>query len=194
MGDEGFDFGGAKRREAKRFEPPPWEKDAFEELERKRAEEAQAAEALRAKELADRTAAEEAGPATTERAAAPADASSAIEPEAGKSERQASHPAEAGGEAAGELDDKQVAEMLAGLAAEEAPVASKAWMVAIASSIVIGAIGGMLIIWAMAALVSSPDSGATGMIAGMVLLVFGAGFVFGALWLAVRTLRQRGVL
>jgi len=66
--------------------------------------------------------------------------------------------------------------------------------VAIASAIVLGSIGGVLIIWAMAAMVGSQKSGATGAVGGLVLLVFGAGFVFGALWLAYRTLRQRGVL
>ena len=38
MADDGVDFRTPERREAKQFEPPPWEREQFEELERKRAE------------------------------------------------------------------------------------------------------------------------------------------------------------
>jgi len=95
----------------------------------------------------------------------------------------------------GALDERRVTEMLADLAAEEPKVDAHAWKVALGSAIVSAAIGGVLIVWATAAMAAAGKSGsATGRLGGLILLVFGAGFVFGALWLALRTLRQRGVL
>jgi len=208
VGDDGFDFQGPQRREAKRFEPPPWEREAFEELQRKRAEEELAAELLRSHQATQgagpqaEQASEEASTPTVEPAVmevtASGDTAKAAEeaPGAEDADVQLEQPA-GGGKAPGrkpQAEDPRVVEMLAGLAVEEPPVHKGFWKVAIASAIVLGAIGGVLIIWAMAAFVGAQKTGATGVIGGGVLLVFGAGFVFGALWLAVRTLRQRGVL
>jgi len=199
VGDDGFNFQGPQRREAKRFEPPPWEKEAFDELQRKRAEEEQAAELLRAHEATRQETheVEPPPPSVEAEGAEPVPPSGgAVEPpgdtpEGKVTDVQLVQPA---GTAKAAADDPRVVEMLAGLAVEEPPVHKGFWKVAIASAIVLGAIGGVLIIWAMAAFVGAQKSGATGVIGGGVLLVFGAGFVFGALWLAVRTLRQRGVL
>lgn len=188
MGDDGFDFRSPGRREAKRFEPPPWEKEAFEELQRKRAEEEQAAEMLRAHEAAQAVPPSEAESAASA-AAQPAEGTVSQVGEVLPAEGKAAPDDESA------LDEKRVVEMLADLAAQEPKVDAQAWKVALGSAIVSGAIGGVLIVWATAAMAAAARSGsATGRIGGLILLVFGAGFVFGALWLAVRTLRQRGVL
>jgi hypothetical protein len=84
--------------------------------------------------------------------------------------------------------------MLASLSAEEPTSYEGLWRAAIVASILLGAIGAVLIVWSMAALVGARRSGAIGVTGGLILLLFGAGFVTGALWLTVRTLRQRGVL
>jgi len=180
VADDGFDFHTPDRREAKRFEPPPWEREAFEDLERKRVEQQEAEQA----------AAPQAPPAEPE-AAPEAQQSEAEKPEAAA---QGLGPEEGGATSEPQLDEGKVAEMLAGLSAEEPREYRSLWRIAIASAIVLGAIGAVLIIWAMAAIVGARETGAVGLTGGFVLLFFGAGFVAGAWWLTVRTLRQRGVL
>ena len=61
MSDQGFDFGPAPpKREARQFEPPPWERDQFEQRKREEAEREAAEQAARAKVLAEQEAAEDA--------------------------------------------------------------------------------------------------------------------------------------
>lgn len=190
MADDGFDFHTPERREAKQFEPPPWEREAFEELERKRADQ----------EVGQRPPVDQAAAGATQ---APPDA-----PEREVERGPVSEAAVGQGVAAGRaaqpgsedapvgptLDEARVTEMLAGLSAEEPRSAEGLWRAAIGSAIVLGAIGVVLVVWAIAAIVSARRSGAVGLTGGLILLFFGAGFVAGALWLTVRTLRQQGVL
>jgi len=56
------------------------------------------------------------------------------------------------------------------------------------------AFGAVFLIWGMAALVAARRVGAIGMLGGSVLLLFGAGFVVGGLYVVARNLRQQGVL
>ena len=107
---------------------------------------------------------------------------------------QAAEPDSADAAGKRELDERKVTEMLAELSAEEPSSYDGLWKAAIASAILLGAIGAVLIVWSMAAIVGARRSGAVGLTGGLILLFFGAGFVTGALWLTVRTLRQRGVL
>jgi hypothetical protein len=189
VADEGgFDFHTPPRREAKQFEPPPWEQDAFDELERKKAEQAAAVQAIadmqrekqdEAERLAAQEAVRQAGPADDEAQSATA----------GKDQGP-----EAGGRQATELDDRKVAAMLAELSAEEPSAMKGLWKTAMAAAILLAAIGVVLIVWALAAFVGIRRTGAVGAGSGAVLLFFGAGFVGGAWWLTVRTLRDRGVL
>lgn len=185
MNDQGFDFHPPhQRREPKRFEPPPWEADAFQELQRKLGEEQAEEEIASAIESLEADGAE-----------APVPANPAVD---AAREAQtvgagwAAKPDEPVGE--GGVDDRVVLEMLAGLAAEEPPATRGVWKVAIASALLLGALGLVLVIWGVAAVVGSKTTGVVGSFGGTVLLVFGAGFVAAALWLVVRTLRQRGVL
>ncbi len=126
MADDGFDFHPPERREAKRFEPPPWEREAFEELERRRAEQ-KAAEQTAAAEL------EVAAPTQKVEAAAPDQETPGAKVEVGPPEGDP------------RLDESEVAEMLAGLSAEEPREYRSLWRVAMASAIVLGAIGAVLI-------------------------------------------------
>jgi len=185
VADDGFDFHKPPRREAKQFEPPPWEKEAFEEFERKRAEQRAAEQAevtpgpdegAESETLSPGEGVSEAKPPAAVVAHDDTAASSAVEPEAPQ------------------LDEAKVVEMLADLSAEDPQENRTLWKVAVASAIVLGAIGAVLIMWAMAAIVGARRTGAVGWASGLVLLTFGAGFVAGAWWLTVRTLRQRGVL
>ena len=93
-----------------------------------------------------------------------------------------------------EVDEAQLALMLAGLRTEEPAVVESFWRVAVSAAAVVTAVGALLTIWGVYALVSMKSSGPTGVFAGLVLLLFGLGFIAVGVWLAFRTLRQRGVL
>ena len=92
------------------------------------------------------------------------------------------------------LDDKKVAAMLIDLKVEEPPAMREVWKVAMVAATLVGVIGAVLVMWGTAALVTAKRTGQIGLFGGVVLLLFGAGFIGAALWLAERTLRQRGVL
>lgn len=183
VSDSGFDFKAPKRREAKRFEPPPWERDAFEELQRGTASENQPAPEETPSQEGDD---EQGGPKPTREmgpeSKTPVDLKRTVlgKPIATKE--------------VGALDEKQVLEMMAHLAEQEPDLYEKAWKPAIASSLIVLAIGAVMTVWGVAAMVKTRSAGLTGVASSLVLLVFGLGFVAVAAWLIVRTLRQRGVL
>ena len=194
MADEGFNFRPVERREAKKFEPPPWERDQFDQLERQRAEReavaAREAEAARAQAEAD------AAWAAAEAAAAAEDADTRPASEAplaaDAAVPQVAEVPAAGGHAA--TDERQVERMLAELAAEEPASARSYWKtnVIVGSGLVI--FGSVFLIWGIAGLVAAKGAGVAGMLGGTVMLIFGAGFVFGGMYVVVKNLRQRGVL
>jgi hypothetical protein len=193
VSDGGFDFRKrpADRRQPKAFEPPPWEADAFEELRRRKSEEDEA----RAASAAAEPARADAGPARPAAAgpapgAGPAPVEAVPEPDAQAGAAEAAQEAATGGQ----LDERQVLEMMAELAAEEPDVRRTAGNVAIASAMLLIALGGVLIVWGMAAFAGSRSTGTVGTFGGTALFMFGAGFIAAAIWLLVRTLRQRGVL
>lgn len=153
-----------QRRQPRRFEPPPWEKEAFE---------------------AARETAEETG---REQEHGHVESEEQVRTQEQESKRS-DEPAAAGG-----VEERVMLEMLADLAAQE-PKADKAvHRVAYASALFLVLVGGVLIVWGMAALVSSSTTGMVGTLGGSVMLLFGAGFTGAAVWLAIRTLRQQGVL
>ena len=85
-------------------------------------------------------------------------------------------------------------EMLAGLAAEE-PKPTDAYVpVALGTGLGLLALGGVLLVWAMAALVGSRQTGSMGQVGGAGLGLFGVFFLSMGVWLVYRTLKQRGVL
>jgi hypothetical protein len=190
VGDDDFDFGSSgERREARTFEPPPWERDQFERLARERERE---------------KAAEEAARKPAEGAGLDRDASGEHATTEAKPTATAPFPwqdAEASGDTRhGEIgateaavDDRQIAAMMIGLKAEEPPALGNAWVVALMSAIVVTAVGFLLVVWGLTE-AARAHSGPTGAMGAAILLLFGLGF--GALggWLGFRTLRQRGVL
>lgn len=176
MGDDGFDFHRPQRRESKRFEPPPWEQEAFEELQKKRAEnsaEPSVEQPVPASEPVEVVQREEVAMPIP----VPPPVTKAPETEPAKV-----------------VPDAKVLEMLALLAEEEPRETGALWKVAIAAALMLFCLGVVMVIWGMAAIVGSRSSGATGVTGGSILLMFGAGFIGAAAWLVVRTLRQRGVL
>jgi hypothetical protein len=84
--------------------------------------------------------------------------------------------------------------MLSGLAEEEPAPTQLYQRVAIGTGMALFALGAVLIVWAMAALVSARQTGFMGQMGGVGLGLFGAFFVGMGLWLFYRTLKQRGVL
>jgi hypothetical protein len=175
---DGFDFGRRERREAKSFEPPPWEKEAFEQLRRRKDD-----------------APEPAGHEET----------TATDPEpdaAGGSVKKPQVEAEGAGEAKGDarppaaaqVDEGTVVEMMAKLAAQEPDAQRSLHALALSVSAAMGVFGLVLIVWGVVALARSGESGRIGVIGGSLFFAFGAASAVFAVWLMVKTLRQRGVL
>lgn len=178
MGDDGdFDFRRPpERREPKKFEPPPWEKEAFPERYRDEPDAGQQPIAQAGTPgPGDEPAGEERdGAATTDAVAAG--------PGVSESETPAQGPSEA-----------EVLEMMAGLSSEEPDVRGAITTVTIATSIVVGALGMVLIVWAMAAFVraGAVEQGAGIARTGAVTMgVFGVGFVSAAAWMLYRLVRR----
>ena len=187
MDEQGFDFRKAQeRREPKRFEPPPWEREAFEAIRVEREPDQPEAGEPHRQPIED--AAPEVPEVPTEE---PAGAGTKEQP---VEERNGTGP-----------DEAQVLEMLARLAAEETEetraVSRAAFNVTVGVSITLGAVGMMVLMWGMAmfteiaadkrmgvAVAAQKPMGAwtTGFV--------GAGLLGLAVWLLYRMLRQRGVL
>lgn len=186
MSDQGFDFQPPlPRREPRGFNPPPWERDQFEQQERERVqqERAEKEQAARAKEarredgLAE-TNSDSAGPGL----------------EASGDGMRTAPPSTAGEPAAGgELDEALVEHLMLGLRAEEPPSLGSLWLVMVSAGIVLGLVGLALGVWGVAAMLN-PAFGGMGKIGGTVMLVLCAAFVGGGAWMSYRALRQRGVL
>lgn len=173
------------RKQPRSFEPPPWERAQFEELARERAE--RQAESELDEALADLTAPKtepplaevtpEAVPAPTPRHEVPADAGRPV-----GSEKDG-----------GELDEKAVAAMFVQLRMEEPEHDQSLWRVGLVFSAVAGLLGSILMVWGIAALIRTGTT-AAGMIGGSILIAFGGLFVGIGVWMAVRSLKERGVL
>lgn len=191
MGDHGFNFSQPPRRERKTFEPPPWERDQYEDLARKQGGEAPLeTEVLHAQPpiTGDETAVNACGRAAENE---PLGGEPGVLKE-GTAAQQATTQGE--GKKSNSLNERKVAAMLIDLQVEEPPALREVWKVAMVAAMVVGVIGAVLVMWGVAALVMAPKTGQIGLIGGLVLLFFGAGFIGGGVWLAERTLRQRGVL
>lgn len=188
MDEQGFDFRHPqKRREPKRFEPPPWEKQAFEELERKREEERREEEARKAAEEEPEILVAQPVEPETER---PGEEPDVTEPEpVGAGEDEAAGEPKAKG-----IEEREMIEMLAALAAEEPKPSQEYPQVAIAIGVGIALLGAVLVIWAMAALVGASRTGAVGYVGGAALGFFGVFFMAMGVWMVYRALKQRGVL
>lgn len=175
--------GKPQRREAKGFEPPPWERDAFEELSRKKAEERAeddlevALAGLDADEPEPPSAANE----PAEDAPGQLPASAAAGPQSAQEDEVVAREARA-------------AAMLAQLAQEE-PVPKTHWVAGLVVAGLLASLGLMMLVWGIvgaARTAGVSEAGPVGLIGGVILGVFGIGLVAVASWLAARALKQRG--
>jgi hypothetical protein len=168
----------AEVKQPRRFEPPPWERDAFEKVQRQR--EAEKQEPL---------------PAAVEQEAA-ASAEPLADPVVvdDGAQSQGSPPRKTASVSGEQIEERVLLEMLAGLAAEEPSSEPTYRKISHAASLLLVALGGVLIVWGMAALMSAGTTGMVGSLGGGVMLFFGSGFIGGAAWMTVKTLRQQGVL
>ncbi len=182
--DGGFKMPPPQRKEPSRFEPPPWEKEAFEELERRKAAGEERSEAVvpATEEPAADVPLEKRVPEVTKTPGDCGTDGSGVAAEQGKP-NGATLPVEA-----------VLIEMLSELRDEEPSSQNVIHGISIGVAIALLALGAVLVIWGMAGIVGSRFTGTIGLAGGAVLLTFGAGFVALALWLVTRTLRQRGVL
>jgi len=173
---DGFDFEQRDRREAKSFEPPPWEKEAFEQLRRRKGDTEAPPE-------------QQAPPAEIPAHQSPVVhlPQSAEAPDAAESTTAAREPV-------AQVDEGRVVEMMAELAAQEPDAQKGLHSLAIGVSAAMGVFGLVLIVWGVVALARSGGSGRIGVIGGSLFFAFGAAAVVFAVWLMVKTLRQRGVL
>jgi len=176
------------------FEPPPWEREAFEALARKRAEEQAALEALAAAERA----ASGSEAATAEALAAEvllARAAMVPPTEAGASGADApagdAPPAEPAQPAAPAVDDRQVQVMLMELGREETTPARNVQLIARIAAVITGLIGAGMLAGGIFALQKAGGS-TVGVMGSGALSVFGMCFFGMAAWVWVRSNRVRG--
>ncbi|NTU70493.1 MAG: hypothetical protein HGB10_01520 [Coriobacteriia bacterium] len=169
--DGDIHFPPGQRRDKPSFEPPPWEREQFEELAKRREEPAAEAETARIEEQPS----VQAEPA----------ASQAVEPED-------ADPADSDQPA--ELDPKHVEALLAGLKAEEPSSEGLQYKVMLAAGVVSAFVGLVVTTWGAVALASPKGSGSASTLIAMVPLVFGIGFLAGGVWVVFSSLRRQGVL
>jgi len=179
VSDKDFNFIPPSRREAKKaFEPPPWEQDQFEELARRKAAEASAAESTTGVE-AELAAETEPTPGATGSTEADAIAAAPM------SEMETQDSAD---------EDPRIEAMLLGLKNEEPQFGTQVWKFALAAAAVLAAVGVVIAIWGIFAVAVSSRTGPLGSLGGSILVMFGFVFVGLGGWIAFRTLRQQGVL
>ena len=152
------------------FEPPPWEREAFEALARKRAEEQAALEAL----------------AAAKRAASGSEAATAEDAPAG--DAPAAEPAQP---AAPAVDDRQVQVMLMELGREETTPTRSVQLIARIAAVITGLIGAGMLAAGIFALQKAGGS-TVGVMGSGALSVFGMCFFGMAAWVWVRSNRVRG--
>jgi hypothetical protein len=204
VSDGSIQFPPGQRREKPKFEPPPWEREQFDELARRK----QAEEAIPAPEPelepapAPEPAPEAAAPAATEgppHAVATEGAKQAVTTVVAEQEpEQVATPEGEAVEAAEqekvELDPKQVEMLLMGLRAEEPRAEEAYWKITTIVGAASALIGLLLTVWGVVALATPKKAGAGGAFLVTGLLLFGIGFLVGGVWVVFRSLRQQGVL
>ncbi len=168
---------GAQRRQARQFEPPPWERDKFDELKRSRAEEEPVPEGADAGSLPPGEVVLDAPPL-------------------GAFDTAPTPGASGGSEIAG-IDEERLDTMMFELRAEEPSARQAGWQLRVAVAVFLLIVGTVMILWGMVALVKVTRIEAEQrMLAGLVslaFLIFGAGFIGLSGWLGYQVYQQRGV-
>ena len=188
------------RRSAKPFEPPPWEKEQFEELARERERAAQAAaeaEAAAAQAVAEAAAEHEQAEEQSSAPERPAEPAAVAAGAAPKDEKPVeASPSVDTSEESGEdgLGDPRVDAMLMMLKAEEPDTVSGIWKVGMVAGAFLAMMGLVLVVWAGVALARTLEAGPTAYLGAGIMGLMGAGLVALGVWLIVRSLRKQGVL
>jgi hypothetical protein len=191
VSDQDFNFNPPPRREAKKaFEPPPWERDQFDELARRKEAD---------QEVVSETAEEDAITVALEEATVKASDGTTGAPSAAPigpvgTERPSARKAVWSGAALDPEEDPRVEAMLEVLKSEEPQFGKQLWKVSLAAGAVLASVGLVMTVWGIFAIAATGRAGAFGSLGGGILLAFGLGFVGVGGWMAFRTLRQRGVL
>ena len=167
MGDE-------VKRDVRPFEPPPWEREAFDALARKKAEEQAALDLLSAPHLSPKAPAEPQAEAAT----------------------GADDPAPAATPTpAAVVDERQVRAMLLELSREETTDTGHIRLVARIAAVITAAVGIGMLVGGLATLGNSQDAAkrtlATTMASGA-LSVFGLCFIAIGVWVWIRSNRVKG--
>lgn len=189
MAEHDFESRPVGTRNPKAFEPPPWEKEAFEDLQRLRAAQ-QEAEACEAAVLEDEVSSvRPAGKLPAEEETVIAEPVSAGKVETGEQEVPPSGSAKDD-----KLDQATLNKLLAELAAEEAQAAREMGFIGVIAEVLLVIAGVLLMVWGVAALAGTRQSGWIGVTAGGGLGLFGASFIGVGGWLLYKDLKKRGVL
>jgi len=183
-----------QRRERKQFEPPPWEKEAFEAFAAKRAEQ-EAAERATAEALTALIEPEDKAPVTADMLAA--ELAAAMKAKADAAAAEAAETIEAGeavtmpGATPAVPDDKVVAAMMLELSQEDASDANSAKIVAWVASGVTAVLGLAMVIGGLTLAARAQGQNAA-VIGSAVLTVFGLIFGGMAAWVWISSNRVRG--
>jgi len=191
MDQGGFDFRKPSgRRETRRFEPPPWEQEAFETLKRKR-EEAEVLEAeqrAEAARAAEPVAQQDPAEPPLQQPAAPGPAQTLV---AEATLPQAAVAATAEEPKKAEIDEARMLEMMAGLAVETPRSRSRALSVSLGVGGFLALLGVGLTVWGVMQTAKAEGSGRT---LSMMLVVMGLAYAAVGVSLGYRALKERGVL
>jgi hypothetical protein len=164
------------RKDKKPFVPPPWERDQFEELERRKAE-------REIDRLMDEVPPPGSAPPAPTEGAQGDEVTDETDPggevDSGTAEPRGPKPAE-------------IETMLNGLKAQEPDSLQGLYAIGIGASAVLAVLGLVLSGWGISSLAKGLRSGPEGAFGGGIVLFLGVAFLVGAGLLAVRTLRQRG--
>lgn len=156
------------RRNPPRFVPPPWEREQFDELAKKKAaDQARSASELQVQQEQ-------------------AEESRKIEEDA---ERRLQEAAKKG---VGDETDNDVARMMAILKAEEPSAGKGLWKAGVASGVFMVCVGAIFLVWGIVAIRATQGAGSAGQLGAGILILFGMGFIAIAIWTIQRSLRQRG--
>ncbi len=171
------------RRQRRSFEPPPWESEQYEELERKRR--------VRGPEPSQPIGPDVPGGAAN--GDAPVGSGESAQSAAGASVQPEGGAATAGQVAAESPgpDDARMDVMLMQLREQEPRGGEQAWRVGLIAAIGLAVTGAILVVWGAVGLATTYRVPA-GWFGASVLLLFGALFIGAGGWVAVRSYRQRG--
>jgi hypothetical protein len=178
---------GGDKREARRFEPPPWERARFEELEKRRREEAREAERQRVEQEQGPERTSEPPELTQEELAALAAAKATVasrekrQPKASESDNDPPLP----------VPQAHVDLMLMQLAAEEPSVEEHVKPIGLFAAGIMMVIGVSMSAWGVYGMVRAQGQ-PMGLIGTSVVLMLGVATAAAAAWLGWRVTNRRG--